>query len=62
MVQQFRADLAGLAAQCHGGSPAAVPWICGDTTYDWKNNTAHNMTRIRRIQKQRSPTIYLCPS
>lgn len=25
MVQQFRADLAGLAAQCHGGSPASVP-------------------------------------
>ncbi|KDY52182.1 terminase gpA endonuclease subunit [Escherichia coli] len=24
MVQQFRADLAGLAAQCHGGSPASV--------------------------------------
>ncbi|EOJ3444010.1 sialate O-acetylesterase, partial [Escherichia coli] len=36
MVQQFRADLAGLAAQCHGGSPASVPWICGDTTYAWK--------------------------
>ncbi|HFO8434401.1 TPA: DUF6645 domain-containing protein [Escherichia coli] len=36
MVEKFRADLAEQAEQCTGGSAAAVPWICGDTTYFWK--------------------------
>lgn len=40
MVQQFRTDLASYAAQCVGGSAGAVPWICGDTTYYWKNLNA----------------------
>ncbi|ENN8860587.1 hypothetical protein ACAY02_004129, partial [Escherichia coli] len=33
MLTQFRADLSVFNAQCHGGSAADVPWICGDTTY-----------------------------
>ncbi|EHP1983323.1 DUF1737 domain-containing protein [Escherichia coli] len=37
MVQQFRADLSPLAAQCVSGNAGTVPWICGDTTYYWKN-------------------------
>ncbi len=37
MLAQFRADLSVFNAQCHGGSAADVPWICGDTTYYWKN-------------------------
>ncbi len=37
MVQQFRTDLSSLAAQCVSGNAATVPWICGDTTYYWKN-------------------------
>ncbi|HGF4882178.1 TPA: DUF6645 domain-containing protein, partial [Escherichia coli] len=37
MVQQFRTDLSPLAAQCVSGNAATVPWICGDTTYYWKN-------------------------
>lgn len=37
MVQQFRADLSPLAAQCVSGNATTVPWICGDTTYYWKN-------------------------
>lgn len=36
MVAQFRTDLTALSAQCMGGDPAGVPWICGDTTYHWK--------------------------
>ncbi|EJQ0220404.1 sialate O-acetylesterase, partial [Escherichia coli] len=36
MVEKFRADLAEQAEQCTGGSAAGVPWICGDTTYFWK--------------------------
>ncbi|HAZ0396658.1 TPA: sialate O-acetylesterase [Shigella sonnei] len=37
MVQQFRTDLSSLAAQCVSGNATMVPWICGDTTYYWKN-------------------------
>ncbi|EGB5755084.1 sialate O-acetylesterase, partial [Escherichia coli] len=40
MLTQFRADLSVFNAQCHGGSAADVPWICGDTTYYWKNTYA----------------------
>ncbi|EFH3860601.1 sialate O-acetylesterase, partial [Escherichia coli] len=40
MVQQFRADMAAYSAQCVGGSADSVPWICGDTTYYWKNLNA----------------------
>ncbi|EGL0039382.1 DUF1737 domain-containing protein [Escherichia coli] len=40
MVQQFRTDLSSLAAQCVSGNAATVPWICGDTTYYWKNKYA----------------------
>ncbi len=29
MLKQFRTDLSGFNAQCHGGSAAVVPWICG---------------------------------
>ncbi|ENI0757362.1 sialate O-acetylesterase, partial [Escherichia coli] len=29
-------DLADIADQCIGGTTSGVPWICGDTTYDWK--------------------------
>ncbi|EHW55306.1 hypothetical protein ECDEC10A_5753 [Escherichia coli DEC10A] len=25
-----------MAGQCVGGSAGGVPWICGDTTYFWK--------------------------
>lgn len=37
MVQQFRADMAAYSAQCVSGNAGTVPWICGDTTYYWKN-------------------------
>ncbi|EAB4164988.1 sialate O-acetylesterase [Salmonella enterica] len=37
MVKQFRSDLADHAAQCPDFNAARVPWICGDTTYYWKN-------------------------
>ncbi|EOP4874513.1 DUF6645 domain-containing protein [Escherichia coli] len=36
LVDKFRADLADMAGQCVGGSAGGVPWICGDTTYFWK--------------------------
>ncbi|MCW7172917.1 DUF1737 domain-containing protein [Escherichia coli] len=36
LVDKFRADLTDMAGQCVGGSAGGVPWICGDTTYFWK--------------------------
>ncbi|EZJ64140.1 SASA family carbohydrate esterase [Escherichia coli] len=40
MVNQFRTELADVAEQCTGGATASVPWICGDTTYYWKERYA----------------------
>ncbi|EHD9191870.1 sialate O-acetylesterase, partial [Salmonella enterica] len=37
MVKQFRTDLASYAAQMPDFKADSVPWICGDTTYYWKN-------------------------
>lgn len=37
MVKQFRTDLADHAAQMPDFKADNVPWICGDTTYYWKN-------------------------
>ncbi|EFI6122240.1 sialate O-acetylesterase, partial [Escherichia coli] len=36
LVDRYRADLADMAGQCTGGAAVGVPWICGDTTYFWK--------------------------
>ncbi|EAZ6728173.1 DUF1737 domain-containing protein [Salmonella enterica] len=37
LVKQFRTDLADHAAQMPDFKADSVPWICGDTTYYWKN-------------------------
>lgn len=37
MVKQFRTDLTDHAGQCPDFNAASVPWLCGDTTYYWKN-------------------------
>ncbi|ENT7860128.1 sialate O-acetylesterase [Salmonella enterica] len=37
LVKQFRTDLADHAAQMPDFKADNVPWICGDTTYYWKN-------------------------
>lgn len=37
MVKQFRTDLVDHAAQMPDFKADSVPWICGDTTYYWKN-------------------------
>ena len=61
-LQQFRADLAGLAAQCHGGSPASVPWICGDTTYAWKQEHGTQYEVVYGAYKgKESQQIYFVP-
>ncbi|MDZ4885708.1 DUF1737 domain-containing protein [Escherichia coli] len=45
MVDKYREDLADMAGQCVGGSASGVPWICGDTTYFWKqkNESTYQM-------------------
>lgn len=37
MVKQFRTDLVSYAAQMPDFNTSSVPWLCGDTTYYWKN-------------------------
>lgn len=46
MVQQFRTDLSSYSQQCVGGSADSVPWICGDTTYYWKNLNAEKYEMV----------------
>ncbi|WP_044864833.1 DUF6645 domain-containing protein, partial [Escherichia coli] len=62
MLKQFRADLTVFNAQCHGGSAADVPWICGDTTYYWKNTYATQYDTVYGGYKNReSEGVYFVP-
>ncbi|PSY65940.1 DUF6645 domain-containing protein [Escherichia sp. 20412-1] len=62
MVQQFRTDLSSLAAQCVSGNAATVPWICGDTTYYWKNKYATQYEAIYGAYKNLSAqNIFFVP-
>ena len=62
MLTQFRADLSVFNAQCHGGSAADVPWICGDTTYYWKNTYGTQYNTIYGAYKNReSEGVYFVP-
>ncbi|MCM4886937.1 DUF1737 domain-containing protein, partial [Escherichia coli] len=57
-----RADLSVFNAQCHGGSAADVPWICGDTTYYWKNTYATQYDTVYGGYKNReSEGVYFVP-
>ncbi|EEZ2002724.1 DUF1737 domain-containing protein [Escherichia coli O178:H7] len=62
MVNQFRTDLAGQASQCTGGSASAVPWICGDTTYFWKQRHAEGYASVYGGYKgKESQNIFFVP-
>ncbi|EFC7612763.1 DUF1737 domain-containing protein [Escherichia albertii] len=62
MLKQFRADLTVFNAQCHGGSAVNVPWICGDTTYYWKNTYGTQYNTIYGAYKNReSEGVYFVP-
>ncbi|HAM2577562.1 TPA: sialate O-acetylesterase, partial [Escherichia coli] len=62
MVQQFRADMAAYSAQCVGGSAGSVPWICGDTTYYWKNLNAAKYEAVYGGYKGReAQNIFFAP-
>ncbi|EFF7916193.1 DUF1737 domain-containing protein [Escherichia coli] len=62
MVNQFRTDLAGQASQCTGGNVSAVPWICGDTTYFWKQRHAEGYASVYGGYKgKESQNIFFVP-
>ncbi|ECF2367721.1 sialate O-acetylesterase [Salmonella enterica subsp. enterica serovar Mountpleasant] len=62
MVKQFRADLADHAGQCPDFNPVSVPWICGDTTYYWKNTyPAQYDVVYGAYQKCPEPGVYFVP-
>ncbi|WP_338899368.1 DUF6645 domain-containing protein [Escherichia coli] len=62
MVNQFRTDLAGQASQSTGGSASAVPWICGDTTYFWKQRHAEGYASVYGGYKgKESQNIFFVP-
>ncbi|EEW1293185.1 sialate O-acetylesterase [Escherichia coli] len=62
MVNQFRTELAGQASQSTGGSASAVPWVCGDTTYFWKQRHAEGYASVYGGYKgKESQNIFFVP-
>ncbi|EGT7582953.1 sialate O-acetylesterase [Salmonella enterica] len=62
MVKQFRADLADHAGQCPDFNADSVPWICGDTTYYWKNTYPTQYDTVYGAYKKcAEPGVYFVP-
>ncbi|EOY2370789.1 DUF6645 domain-containing protein [Escherichia coli] len=62
LVDKFRADLADMAGQCVGGSADGVPWICGDTTYFWKQkNESTYQTVYGSYKNKTEKNIHFVP-
>ncbi|HEL8025838.1 TPA: DUF1737 domain-containing protein [Escherichia coli] len=62
MVTQFRADLADYGGQCVTGDPGTVPWICGDTTYYWKDTYATQYETVYgNYQNREDENIHFVP-
>lgn len=62
MVRQFRADLAAHAGQCPDFNANNVPWICGDTTYYWKNTYPAQYDAVYGAYKTcPEPGVYFVP-
>lgn len=62
MVKQFRADLADHAGQCPDFNADSVPWICGDTTYYWKNTYPAQYDAVYGAYKTcPEPGVYFVP-
>ncbi|EOP7939962.1 DUF6645 domain-containing protein [Escherichia coli] len=62
LVDKFRADLADMAGQCIGGSAGGVPWICGDTTYFWKQkNESTYQTVYGSYKNKTEKNIHFVP-
>ncbi|HFO7430864.1 TPA: DUF6645 domain-containing protein, partial [Escherichia coli] len=62
LVDKFRADLTNMAGQCVGGSAGGVPWICGDTTYFWKQkNESTYQTVYGSYKNKTEKNIHFVP-
>ncbi|EET5949981.1 9-O-acetyl-N-acetylneuraminic acid deacetylase [Escherichia coli] len=62
LVDKFRADLTDMAGQCVGGSAGGVPWICGDTTYFWKQkNESSYQTVYGSYKNKTEKNIHFVP-
>ncbi|EOP9101928.1 DUF6645 domain-containing protein [Escherichia coli] len=62
LVDKFRADLADMAGQCVSGSAGSVPWICGDTTYFWKQkNESTYQTVYGSYKNKTEKNIHFVP-
>ncbi|EHP9665596.1 DUF1737 domain-containing protein [Escherichia coli] len=62
VVDKYREDLADMAGQCVGGSATGVPWICGDTTYFWKQkNDAAYQTVYGSYKNKTEKNIHFVP-
>ncbi|EEZ5173172.1 DUF1737 domain-containing protein [Escherichia coli] len=62
VVDKYREDLADMAGQCVGGSASGVPWICGDTTYFWKQkNDAAYQTVYGSYKNKTEKNIHFVP-
>ena len=62
LVDTFRADLTDMAGQCVGGSAGGVPWICGDTTYFWKQkNESTYQTVYGSYKNKTEKNIHFVP-
>ncbi|EAW8185665.1 sialate O-acetylesterase [Salmonella enterica] len=62
MVKQFRADLADHAGQSPEFNASNVPWICGDTTYYWKDTYPAQYDAVYGAYKNSTePGVYFVP-
>ncbi|WP_136149680.1 SASA family carbohydrate esterase [Escherichia coli] len=62
LVDKFRAALTDMAGQCVGGSAGGVPWICGDTTYFWKQkNESTYQTVYGSYKNKTEKNIHFVP-
>ncbi|EAP7569219.1 DUF1737 domain-containing protein [Salmonella enterica] len=62
MVKQFRADLTDYAAQMPDFNVDSVPWICGDTTYYWKNTYPAQYDTVYGAYKTcQEPGVFFVP-
>ncbi|EEP4963153.1 sialate O-acetylesterase, partial [Salmonella enterica] len=62
MVKQFRTDLADHAAQMPDFKADNVPWICGDTTYYWKNTYPAQYDTVYGAYKTcQEPGVFFVP-
>ncbi|EDG4308591.1 sialate O-acetylesterase [Salmonella enterica] len=62
LVKQFRTDMADHAAQMPDFKADSVPWICGDTTYYWKNTYPTQYDTVYGAYKTcQEPNVFFVP-